>query len=125
MMGGAFLGPTHQNVMWTFLIALLGMKLMDKIKEKGKLWFTILVSFLGVLISFVLGFALFVDYYGTGIMMVYTFYFFHQRKWWCYLGQFLIMYWLNVELLGGLCYIVNIFGHEVEIVEQGLALISL
>ena len=125
MMGGSLIGPFHQNVMLTFIIALLGMKAMDQIRSKGKLWLSILGCALVVLICFLLGFGLFVDYYGTGILMVFIFYFFHGDKWWCYLGQFVLMYWLNVELLGGLCYNVNIFGHNVEVVEQGLALLAL
>lgn len=125
MMGGRIWGPTHQNVMWTFLIALIGMKLMDIIKQKGKWWITGL-GITGIVIGcFILGFALFVDYYGTGILMVFTFYFFREKKWWCYLGQFAVMYWLNVELLGGLCYPVSIAGIEFEIVEQGIALFAL
>lgn len=128
MMGGSIIGPFHQNVMWTFLIALAGMRLLDMIKAKftgRKVWLAVLLSALVVLICFSLGFAGFVDYYGTGVAMALTFYFFHERKWWCYVGQFLVMYYLNVELLGGYMVFVTIFGHTFEIVEQGLALIAL
>lgn len=125
MMDGRLIGPFHQNVLLTFIIALLGMKAMDKIREKGKLWLSILGCAGVMLLCFALGFALFVDYYGTGVLMVFVFYFFHERKWWCFLGQFLVLYWLNVELLGGYCIIVKLFGHSFEIVEQGFALLSL
>lgn len=125
MMGGSLLGPYHQNVMWTFLIALLGMRACDYLKEKFSLKIVIPADILIVILCTVLGFALFVDYYGTGILMVFVFHFLRKRKWWCYIGQFAFMYWLNVELLGGLCYIVNIFGHEFELVEQGFALLAL
>ncbi|MCQ2452202.1 MAG: conjugal transfer protein TraX [Oscillospiraceae bacterium] len=128
MMGGSLLGPTHQNVIWAFLLALAGMRLLDAIKArygKEKLWAAVLLSALVVLGCFLLGFAGFVDYYGTGVLMVLTFYFFRGRKWWCYLGQLLVMYYLNVELLGGYTILVPLLGHTFEIVEQGLALLAL
>lgn len=125
MMGGSLIGPFHQNVLWTFIIALLGMKSMDMIRSKDKLWLSVLGCSGVMLVCFALGFACFTDYYGTGILMIFTFYFFKERKWWCYLGQFAVMYWLNVELLGGYCFFINIFGMKLEIVEQGLALLAL
>lgn len=126
MMGGSLIGPYHQNVMWTFVIALIGMKLMDKIRVRYNMPLRIIGCAGVVLISFVLGFAGFVDYYGTGVITVYIFYFFNDRKkWWTYLGQFVCMYYLNVELLGGYCFFINIFGMSIEVVEQGLALLSL
>ncbi len=124
MYNGTIIYPYHQNVIWTFMIALLGMKLMDELKTKGKLWLTIIGDTFIVLICAVLGFATFVDYYGTGILMVFTFYFFHERKWWCYLGQFLAMYYLNVEVLGGFYYDITIAGIHFELVQQALALLS-
>lgn len=125
MYNGTIIYPFHQNVMWTFLIALSGMWLLDKVKQKKKLWIVIPLSALIVIAYVLLGFVTFVDYYGTGIMMVFTFYFFRNRKWWCYLGQFAVMYWLNVEILGGYYYPVKLFGHEFELIQQGIALLSL
>lgn len=37
----------------------------------------------------------------------------------------MILYYINVELLGGLYFEVNIFGVTLEIVQQGLALLAL
>lgn len=67
----------------------------------------------------------FVDYYGFGVLTVLTFYIFHQRSWWNYLGQALVLYFINVELLGGYYFEVTIFGVTLEVVQQGLALLSL
>ena len=47
------------------------------------------------------------------------------QKWWCLAGQLLALYWVNVQLLGGLLYPVHIFGMEFEICQQGLALLAL
>lgn len=125
MYNGTFSYPFHQNVMWTFLIALIGIWLMEKAKNTGKLWVRILVGVLVVGLSLLLGYATFVDYYGVGILTVYIFYIFRGRKWWCYLGQFLCMYWLNVEILGGFYYPVTIFGKEFELIQQAFALLAL
>ena len=59
---------------------------------------------------------MYLDYYGVGVLTVFVFYFLHGRKWWCFLGQLAALYWLNVELLGGLMYPVQLFGMEFETV---------
>lgn len=125
MYNGTLIYPMHQNVIWAFLLALLGMKLLDYIRSKGTLFMKIALSALVVMVWTLLGFATFVDYYGTGILMVFTFYFFHERKWWCYLGQLAVMFWLNVEVLGGFYYDVVLFGKHFELIQQGLALLAL
>ena len=125
MYNGTPIYPYHQNVMWTFLIALLGMKVMETVKQKGKLWLTVLVDALVVIVCVLLGFVGFVDYYGTGVALVFVFYFFRGRKWWCYLGQFIGMYYINVELLGGYYYPIEIFGLQIELVQQAIAMLAL
>ena len=117
--------PYHQNVLWTFLIALGIMFLMEKIKAKGKLWLTILVDALLVIAGFLVGMATMVDYYGIGILMVLVFYFFRGRKWWCFAGQLVCMWYLNVEVLGGYYYDITVLGHHIELVQQSLALLTL
>lgn len=143
MYGNAVIYPFHQNVMWTFLISLCGIWIMETVKAKTKemakkraeqngeaklkkyLWIIIPVDIVVVLSGFIIGLLSMVDYYGMGVVTVFLFYFFRGRKWWCYLGQVLVMYYLNVEVLGGLCYIVTIFGHKFEVVQQGFALLAL
>lgn len=145
MYGGQLFYPMHQNVLWTFLLALSGLWLMERTRQKHKLWLTVLVDFLVCLLGTVLGYVLFVDYYGCGILTVFVFYFFHRgrednliaRLWktckyprqvWtaiCFAGQFLCLYYINVELLGGLYYDVTLFGIDFELVQQSLALLAL
>lgn len=125
MYNGTAWYPYHQNVMWTFLIALLGMKAMEMVKEKGKLALTIAGDAAIAFVCILLGFVGFVDYYGTGVALVFVFYFFHGRKWWCYLGQFLGMYYLNVELLGGYYYPIELLGFQIELVQQAIAMLAL
>lgn len=121
---GMWFYPFHQNVLWTFLIGLGCMYLLERWKQKTPVW-RWLLSALVVLGGFLLGFALQTDFYGTGILIILIFYFFRGRTWWCFAGQLALMYWLNVEIMGGLCYIVTIFGKQYELVEQGFALLAL
>lgn len=126
MAGGGVLYPYHQNVLWTFLIAILCMIGIDKTKRSNrniavKIILIILIVFLG----WIIGMITFVDYYGFGVLTVLTFYAFRQKKWWNYLAQVLILYYINVEFLGGYYFEVNIFGVTLEVVQQGLALLSL
>ena len=60
-----------------------------------------------------------------GVLTLFIFYFFRGRKWWCFSGQLLALYWVNVELLGGLMYPIRLFGMDFELCQQGLALLSL
>ena len=125
MYGGTWFYPVHQNVLWTFLLGLLGVWLMEQVRKKGKTWMYLLGCVLVVPAGLVLGTLCMVDYYGVGILTVFVFYFLHGRKWWCFLGQLAALYWLNVELLGGLMYPVQLFGMEFELCQQGLALLAL
>lgn len=125
MYGGTWFYPVHQNVLWTFLLGLLGVWLMEQVRKKGKTWMYLLVCVLVVPAGLVLGTLCMVDYYGVGVLTVFVFYFLHGRKWWCSLGQLAALYWLNVELLGGLMYPVQLFGMEFELCQQGLALLAL
>lgn len=125
MYGGTWFYPVHQNVLWTFLLGLLGVWLMEQVRKKGKTWMYLLVCVLVVPAGLVLGTLCMVDYYGVGVLTVFVFYFLHGRKWWCFLGQLVALYWLNVELLGGLMYPVQLFGMEFELCQQGLALLAL
>ena len=125
MYGGTWFYPVHQNVLWTFLLGLLGVWLMEQVGKKGKTWMYLLVCVLVVPAGLVLGTLCMVDYYGVGVLTVFGFYFLHGRKWWCFLGQLAALYWLNVELLGGLMYPVQLFGMEFELCQQGLALLAL
>ena len=125
MYGGTWFYPVHQNVIWTLLLGILGIHLMETVRKKQKTVLYILVSALVVVAGAALGTLGMVDYYGAGVLTVFIFYFFRGRKWWCLLGQLAALYWVNVELLGGLVYPIQLFGMDFELCQQGLALLAL
>lgn len=148
MYGGQLFYPMHQNVMWTFLLSLLGLWLMEKARNTKKTWLYILTAVGVSVLGLALGYALFVDYYGCGIVTVFIFYFFYRgrednfiarlcKRWgkeelgrvlwlvFCFVGQFVCLYYINVEILGGFYYPVKFLGFDIELVQQSLALLAL
>lgn len=125
MYNGSLFYPFHQNVLWTFLISLLLIALIEKCKSRFKPALSILLAVGLAILGYIVGYAAMVDYYGVGILMVLTFYFFRKRNWKNRLCQLVCLYILNVRLLGGYYYAVPLFGFEIEVVQQGFALLSL
>jgi len=122
--GSALFYPLHQNVLWSFLIALGLMHLCEKTRAR-RLWLRLGAAALAILLAVLLGLLTFVDYYHAGLLTVLVFYFFRGRRWWCRLGQLLGLAYINLELLGGLVYPIPLFGGTLDFPRQGLALLSL
>lgn len=122
---GSPIYPFHQNVLWTFLLGLLCITVIEKMRQKENPLLTVIVFLLSAAIAYVLGFLTIVDYFGYGIWMVLVFYLFRGRKWWCFLGQFAGLCWINMMLLKGLSVPVQIFGHKISIVQQSMACLAL
>ena len=115
----------HQNVLWSFLISLGLIHLNEKAKATNKLWKQILVGISTVIFGVIVGIITMVDYYHAGILMVLVFYFFRQRKWWSYIGQFVCLWYINMEILGGFGYEFLLWGQTFFFTRQGLALLAL
>lgn len=125
VMGSRWFYPIHQNVLWTFLLGIGLIHLNEKAKKKGKVFIRVLTAIGTILLAYIVGILTFVDYYHAGVLMVLVFYFFRGRKWWNYLGQFLLMYYINVEMLSGFSYEIELFGKMHYLVRQGFALLAL
>ena len=123
-MGSRVFYPIHQNVLWSFLIAIGLIHWNEKVNEK-QIWKRILVGFASVCIGYVVGLITFVDFYHAGILTVLVFYFFRNKKWWCYLGQLVCLWYINFEMLGGFSYEINLFGETYFFVRQGIAILAL
>jgi len=123
--GGTFFYPVHQNVLWTFLIAIGLIYLNERARGMGKLWLSILVGVGTSVLGAAVGLLIMADYYHVGVLTVLVFYFFRQRKWWSYLGQLICLWYLHFEMLGGFGYVLELFGREFFLPRQGLAILAL
>ena len=122
--GGRVFYPIHQNTLWTFLIALLMIHWNEQVKEQAE-WRRLLVALASLVLGGFTGLITMVDYYHAGVLTVLVFYFFRGRKWWCYVGQALCLWYLNAEMLGGFGYELSLFGQSFFLARQSLALLSL
>lgn len=120
--GGLFY-PFHQNVLFTFCIALLIMLWIEKVKGTSKPKFILWIA-LAVIVGYLFGFVTFVDYFGYGVLMVLIFYLFHEYKY-GWVAELAIMVFVNWELIGGLEFPMMLFGHEINIPQQGFAVFAL
>lgn len=91
----------RQNVLWTFLIALGCMQLLEWAKAEPRPAARLVLSAGAVLGGFLAGTAFMVDYFGPGVWMVLVFYFFRGNGWRQRLGQLACLLLLNGWLLGG------------------------
>lgn len=121
---GSVIYPFHQNVLWTFLLSLGIIALIEKVRERYRSVPAAALTVLLVLLGTITGYAAMTDYYGAGVLTVLIFYFFRGRGWKQMLLQFAGLYLINVKLLGGYYYNVSVFGQELEIYQQSLALLA-
>lgn len=125
IMSSSFIGPFHQNVLFTFTLAILAMLLIEKIKLiKNRVGRYCLIAVV-FLVSMLVGAITFVDYYAIGIPTVLVFYLFREKKWYNFIIQAVIMYWLNFEILGGYGYDIAIGGKTFFLAQQGIAILAL
>ena len=124
-MGSRLFYPIHQNVLWSFLISIGLIHWNERVRQTGNLWLRLLAGCVSVLLGYVVGLITMVDYYHAGILTVLVFYFFRQKKWWSYAGQLLCLWYINIEMLGGFSYEVQLFRQTRFLMRQGLALFAL
>ena len=124
-MGSSLFYPIHQNVLWTFLMALGFLHWNERARKSGKLWKRIAVGTLSVLLGYLAGLLTMADFYQAGILTVLVFYFFRGSAWWQRAGQLLCLWYLNVEMLSGFAYELQLFGETFFLTRQGLALLAL
>ena len=124
-MGSNIFYPMHQNVLWSFLISIGFIHWNERAKASYKLWKQIVTGCVTIILGYVVGLLTMVDFFHAGILTVLVFYFFRQKKWWSYLGQFLGLWYINMELLGGFGYDVWLFGKSYFLLRQGFALLAL
>ena len=127
MMAGGPVYPFDQNVMFTFLIAMVLIYWMQKIREKHPdlhpaLQLLVIAGMFAL--GYVLGFVTFVDYFGFGVAMVLLFWLTREVRY-GWVIQLVGMYFINWVQMGGQSYIWHLFGRELWIPQQGLAMLAL
>lgn len=125
MYGGTVFYPFHQNVIWTFLIALLAMWAISAAQRAGKPPLTLVVCVAAAAAGWLAGRLCMTDYGGEGVLTVLLFYLFPGSTWRQRLCQAAGMVWLNCVLLVSLVLPVTVFGLALELPEQGLAVLAL
>lgn len=115
--------PYHQNVLFTLLLGLLAITVIDKCREckekKGKLKYCMLLIMICAVS--VIGF---VDYGFLGLMMVVVFFVFRSFPF-AWIAQLVAMIIINVVAFEGQVFIVEFFGMVFEIPTQSFAVLSL
>ena len=123
MTGGNWFSPLGQNVMFTFCLSLLLIRLIDK--ARGRHWALGLVAAVaGAVVGFLVGMVTFVDYYGYGILMVLVFWLFRNVRF-GWLITLAAMVYINFEMIGGMHLEVFLFGHDVLLSLQGFAVLAI
>lgn len=147
MCGGTWLFPTQQNVMFTFIISMLLMLLMEqpkKIKNKTvKLIVFAITSIFALILGFLIGTITMVDYFGGGIVMVLCFYLFQEDRILSFevnlndskrrmlvviinrIAQAFCVWQICNEMIGGLCANITVFGKTYEVVVESFGILAL
>ncbi len=122
---GSWIEPFHQNVLWTFLVGLLCVRGMDSVRKKRKPVVAVILSVGIMLLGYLIGTILMMDYSGEGVLTVILFYLFRGEKWWQKLGQLAGLIYINVYAIKGMRVPAEFFGMTVEIAQQGLAVLAI
>lgn len=117
--------PFHQNVLWTFLIALLLMQWNEKHKNKDDIVKTFFIILGTIVLGGLIGIISCSDYNAGGVLTVLTFYYFKDKTWFNRLIQLIFLYFINFEVLGGIGWDLNLFGNTFFLPQQSIALLSL
>lgn len=111
--------PFHQNVLFTFVLAILCLLLVESARGKGRLRLLLAAVTAGGL-GYVMGYLTMVDYYGCGVWTVLLFALCRGKPWgWA--AELAGLWYINWEMLGGMER--SILG--ILFPEQGLAVLAL
>lgn len=121
--GYGWLGPYYQNVLWTFLVGLIAIKLIDMFKKSTKNKILVVIkSAVVCTLAYLIGNISGVDYYGIGVLIVIMFYVTRNLKF-KHILQFILLFYASIQLGGQILY--EFFGGKFFINYQALCVISL
>ena len=117
----------YNNVLWTFLIALCGLNLLEEIENFKNL--DKVIRFLGKItisfISIMMAYLIKSDYLGYGVITVFIFYFFREKNYRNIFFQTISIIILNIFIMPDYEFPFNFFGKEIFIKVQIFAIFSL
>lgn len=125
MVSGRVLYPFHQNVMWTLLLGLGTIYLIDRLLSGRQSLEHMLACCAIVVVSAMLGTLFMLDYSGFGVLTVLTFYIFRGSGRLPHLGQLICLALINLVLIGGEAISVSLSGLSFSFPRQSFALLSL
>lgn len=112
-----------RNVVWTFLVALLAMWLMEQVKQSIKGWFNWIPRLAIAWLACWLADLMQTDYHGLGVLMVLGFYWFRGNGWFKRAGQAGVMALVNALFFNldtfasfgyeNLLYYFSVFGMQI------------
>ncbi len=124
LMFGGVIYPAGQNVLFTFIIALLAIRLIDKAWHK-KWWCGVLTGLCAVPIGFLTATILCTDYYGFGFLTVLSFWIFGKVKKFAWVLQLISIIYINWKLIAGECFTIMIGDYELWVPYQCIAVLSM
>ncbi len=122
---GTLIYPFQQNVLWTFVLALLAMRWIDRIIQNRKPWLAVILTALVVGLFYVLGLLTMVDYFGHGVLMALLFFFAKKVGRFEKAVQLFGLIYINCFMMKGLVYPVELFGFEMNIPQQAFAVLGI
>ncbi len=123
VMAGGLINPTGQNVMFTFCIALVVIRLIDNSWKKNKV-LGIAVGIAATFVGYILGFLFMTDYMGYGVLTVVVLWILGKIKF-SRILQFLAIIYINWEMIAGLNLVWTINGKEVWVPVQAFAILAM
>lgn len=121
--GSSVIYPFHQNVMFTLLLGLLAITVIDKMKKNFNAK-TVLLSAMWLLLICAVAAIGMVDYGFLGFLTVVMFYLFRNFPF-AWLSQLAAMIIINMFLFKGQTIPVEVFGKTYDFTTQGFAVFSL
>lgn len=118
-----FFNPFHQNVLFTLLLGLLAISVIDNAK-KNKTAKNIALSALWLALICIASTVGFVDYGFLGMLTVVMFYLLRDFPF-AWLSQFVAMVLINIVFFEGQVFLIEFLGKTFEIPYQGFAVFSL
>lgn len=123
--GSSWSYPAHQNVLWTFLFALLLVHMNELARLSGDFWQRLFTVPATLILGFFLGLITMADYHFAGIYTVLTFYFFRGRTGRNFLLQLIALICINFNLGSYFTYELALFGSTFLFPRQCFALLAL